>query len=286
VYCPSNRRLLDTGQPYLQQHADELNLNQAVRRAMNTEKDLEEIVKNVFRARDAAEVFFKQLVEKSSEVYKYRKDLYPSFLNKIESMSQRGWYVSGFFGYSELDQLAQLANTASDDVLANRIEELYREDLADHVKSIAPNSPEYQWIAFRLHPAIDAHHRKEYCISIPMFCIVAESIHRKRTGAELFIGQMNKENMMGTHVLANELAGILGFDLFLPFGKITEHTLKGKFPISYNEKERNNKNYSGINRNTAVHGIDDESQATEENSLKAFSFLSFIASLKLKEKGG
>jgi len=52
-----------------------------------------------------------------------------------------------------------------------------------------------------------------------------------------------------------------------------------KLPIGYSKKERRNFNYDGINRHTVLHGIAMEDYATRENSLKAFSFLSYMSSL-------
>lgn len=52
-----------------------------------------------------------------------------------------------------------------------------------------------------------------------------------------------------------------------------------KLPLGYSKKERESLNYVGINRHTVLHGDATKDDATKENSLKAFSFLSYIASL-------
>ena len=59
-------------------------------------------------------------------------------------------------------------------------------------------------------------------------------------------------------------------------------SLSEKLPIAYNKKDREKFQYFELNRHMVLHGIADESYATEENSLKAFSLLSFMASLMSK----
>ena len=56
-------------------------------------------------------------------------------------------------------------------------------------------------------------------------------------------------------------------------------SVAGELPIGYSEKQRKNLDYTGINRHTVLHGIARGEYATKENSLKAFSFLSYMASL-------
>lgn len=62
-------------------------------------------------------------------------------------------------------------------------------------------------------------------------------------------------------------------------------SISEKLPLAYNSVTRDRCGYDGLNRNTVLHGIADEGYATEENSLKAFSLLSFLASLLASESG-
>jgi hypothetical protein len=56
-------------------------------------------------------------------------------------------------------------------------------------------------------------------------------------------------------------------------------SISEKSPISYNEKDRTKFDYNGLNRHMILHGIATESYATEVNSLKAFSLLSYMSAL-------
>jgi len=54
-------------------------------------------------------------------------------------------------------------------------------------------------------------------------------------------------------------------------------------PIGYDPKQRKANSYTGLNRNTVIHGEALEEYATEINSLKAFSLMCCIAALPVSK---
>ena len=226
---------------------------------------------------------FAKLAKSVQESFDARLKVYPNLAQEILPLARRGWFVSQFFGLGDIDELAQCAGTVSADVLDGRIAELYRADLSNQVESILSEFPER---AFIFRPAIAAHLRQEYAISIPIFFILTDGICFERRKKYLFVG---KEDEHVSTLAKDELEALKRADdenLIMEFFTLTStimwSAISERLPIAYNEKNREKYKYFGLNRPMILHGIADESYATEENSLKAFSLLSFMASLMSK----
>ena len=240
---------------------------------------------DIEKMQDALKTCMAEIVDSfklALESYNTRLSVYPALRKVILPLAQRGWFISKFFGLSEIDALAKCADNIPLDELEQHLAALYREDICDHVKCILDKYPER---AFVIQPAIDAHFRKEYAISIPIFFAQTDGIcFESRVSKHLFCKPSISTNDRYNDELrskAIELIGdknpIIGFNTLL--SEIMWTSISEKLPISYNPKERNSSNYSGLNRNTFLHGIATESDATEENSLKAFSLLSYMSAL-------
>jgi hypothetical protein len=215
-----------------------------------------------------------------------RMEVYPELANCALSLAKRGWFMSGYFGLSELDQLArQAASGGSLDELETVLAKLYAEDLTDHLNSIVDEHPSR---AFAIRPAVDAHSRGEYALSVPLFFAQAEGICFENAKKYLFQG-VSEERV--AHIAQLELAAlaaapsnnpVMGFYALLY--EIMWTSVSERLPIAYNHKDRERFDYNGLNRNTVLHGIAMEEYATEENSLKAFSLLSCMAALMSKRE--
>lgn len=222
-----------------------------------------------------------QLAKSAQDSFDARMKVYPALEKEILPLAKRGWFVSNFFGLSELDLLAQEAGTVSADELDLLVARLYREDIADHVDSILSHYPER---TFLLRPAVEAHLRGEYGISIPMFFILTDGICFERApkkylfqgSGDKHISSRAKSELTALQDTSDENS-IMGF--FALVSGIMWASISEKLPIAYNEGARDQFQYDGLNRHTILHGIADQSYATEENSLKAFSLLSCIAGL-------
>jgi len=215
-----------------------------------------------------------------------RMEVYPELANCVLSLAQRGWFISGHFALSDLDQLArQAASGASLDDLESLLITLYSEDLAHHLNSIIAEHPAR---AFAIRPAVDAHLRAEYALSVPLFFAQAEGVCFENAKKYLFQGQPEERV---AHVAQLELAAlsaapsdnpVVGFYSLLY--EIMWTSVSERLPIAYNHKDRERFDYNGLNRNTVLHGIAMEEYATKENSLKAFSLLSCMTALMSKQQ--
>ena len=197
-------------------------------------------------------------------------------------LAREGWFISAYFGLSELDGIAKCAASNDHGAVAAILAKLYSENLRVHLGDIAREYPERN---FAIRPAVDAHLRGEYALSVPLFFAQAEGICIDRVQAALFHGK--KEEQVA-HVAKAELAEFVALNKFSPLGVDLVYqamwaSISDKLPIAYNPGERERFSYSGLNRNTVLHGIALEEYATEENSLKAFSLLSCIAALMPKK---
>ncbi|MFM0729336.1 hypothetical protein PQQ52_02415 [Paraburkholderia sediminicola] len=215
-----------------------------------------------------------------------RMEVYPELANCALSLAKRGWFMSGYFALSELDQLArQAASGTSLEDLETLLAKLYTEDLTHHLESIIAEHPAR---AFAIRPAVDAHLRSEYALSVPLFFAQAEGVCFENAKKYLFQGQ-SEERV--AHVAQLELAAlaaapsdnpVMGFYSLLY--EMMWTSVSERLPIAYNHKDRERFDYNGLNRNTVLHGIAMEEYATEENSLKAFSLLSCMAALMSKQQ--
>lgn len=215
-----------------------------------------------------------------------RMAVYPELANCVLPLAERGWFISGYFALSELDQLArQAASGGSLEDLEALLARLYSEDLSHHLDSIIATHPAR---AFAIRPAVDAHLRGEYALSVPLFFAQAEGVCFENAKKYLFQGQPEERV---AHVAQLELAAlaaapsdnpILGFYSLLD--GIMWTSISERLPIAYNQRDRQRFNYDGLNRNTVLHGLAMEEYATEENSLKAFSLLSCMAALMSKQQ--
>lgn len=210
-----------------------------------------------------------------------RMEVYPELANCALSLARRGWFMSGYFALSELDQLAhQAASGETLEELEALLERLYTEDLTHHLDSIIAEHPAR---AFAIRPAVDAHLRGEYALSVPLFFAQAEGVCFENARKYLFQGQSDERV---SHVAQLELEAlsaapsdnpVMGFYSLLY--EIMWTSVSERLPIAYNNKDRQQFDYNGLNRNTVLHGLAMEEYATEENSLKAFSLLSCMTAL-------
>jgi len=222
----------------------------------------------------------------ATDSFNARMEVYPALANEIVPLAKRGWFVSMFFPLSDLDLLAHSAAAGAPAELDLLIAQLYRETILHHA---AVMLQEYPGRAFLLRPAMDAHLRGEYAISIPVFFILADGICFEQAEKELFQGHGDDHIASRARAeleAANERTAENPIsDFFSLLSSAMWASISEKLPLAYNRVTRNRCGYDGLNRNTILHGIADESYATEENSLKAFSLLSFLASLLASKNG-
>lgn len=211
--------------------------------------------------------------------YEERIKLYPKLQAQVLPLAQRGWFLSGAMGLSDLLALAEVCGSISDAELDAHVAALYRDDIANQMDSILREHP---CRAFALQPALDAHQRGEYALSVPIFFAHSDGICFEEMKRELFL----KQGTELREVAKDELLALQSSDpnSLRLLKELMWMPLSAPLPIGYSKTERGKHNYTGLNRNTVLHGLALAEYATEENSLKAFSMLSYITSLVSQHK--
>jgi len=209
-----------------------------------------------------------------------RMEVYPELRRRALALARKGWFLSRYFRIQQLDEVARQAADADLQGLEKVVFGLYRESIVEHLDAIVEEYPDR---AFALRPAVDAHLRGEYALSVPIFFAQADGICSREADRYLFSGKAPERV---AHLAQIELAAmdasparnsIVSFYAFLT--AIMWTSISENLPIAYNPADREKHTYTGLNRNTVLHGIALGEYATEENSLKAFSLLSCIAAL-------
>jgi hypothetical protein len=91
------------------------------------------------RVQSIAEEFSKQFIDLAKAVHKsfqVRLELYPKLAEKVVPLAQRGWFISEYFGLTEIDQLVHAAAAPSLDKLERCIARLYEENFSFHLQAI------------------------------------------------------------------------------------------------------------------------------------------------------
>jgi len=218
------------------------------------------------------------------EAYAARIEQYPQLLAMIPELAQRGWFISEGLSLSQIDELAMTASSSRIEDVENHLISAYDENMDSLGRLVIDLIPS---IEFLIRPAIAAHQREEYAVSIPMFFIVTDGVCFKTINRHLFQSRSTDEklsvfaaNKANSFSDEDEKNVILGFYDALSTAMWT--ALSEKLPLAYTEKERERFGYSGLNRHTIMHGIAGEEYATKINSLKAFSLLSHLAVLTMQ----
>jgi hypothetical protein len=239
-----------------------------------------DVARTVTTHRPQIEALFTSLGEaiRSFEAgHQQRLTLYPQLFAQVAPLAQRGWFISGYFGLSEMMELAGICSTVTPDALDRRVADMYRASLAEHVESL---SRDYATRSFAIQPAINAHGRCEYALSVPIFFAQAEGIFFDRAREYIFRKEHGRnirdEAQKQLAALAQEIEPYDGFSRFM---EIMWRPFVDALPIAYSENDRSKHGYHGLNRHTVLHGIALAEYATEENSLKAFSLLSHVGAL-------
>lgn len=198
----------------------------------------------------------------------------PPIIQKVEILlAQSGWYLDAEIELDKIVRMYGILNQGHLDKIEGYLVKYYRENLKEIETTICQEHPKREKI---IKCAFNAHGRKEYELAIPVFLAQADGIFADLMGMKLFKSNGRIKSFLSKY----ELGGIL--NAFLS-------PLFDTFPISASEKKRTDQ-VNGLNRHQVLHG-ESTDYGTEMNSLKAISYLTFIAnvvpdikSLKLKTK--
>jgi CYTH domain-containing protein len=202
--------------------------------------------------------FFKVLAEQSSKIPEATKKAYIL-------LAEKGWYIPSL-EYSialHFDLANELVN-GSEGIVDDKLCKIIEKDFSQLAKNIYTLYPHRSRI---LKAACNAHKRKEYSLSIPIFLAQADGICKERIGHDLF--KKNRYKPETAKYVDKFSHDSFMAALLAPFGVV--------LPISYSENQRENKKIS-LNRHQILHG-EVYDYDTEINSYKSFSLLSYICSV-------
>lgn len=210
------------------------------------------------------------------ETNSIRSEKYPTLAKNLADAAACSWFLSLIVDFRSYERLGFCVDGISDPeqrrlLIEENFSNYYRENIEWLGRVIVESVPDR---AFAISPALNAHLRGEYALSIPVFLSQAEGILRNMTSAELFTKSQNVSGFAQAKRTAIKLD-----DTWFSFSDDSFWVqLSGDLPIGWGPKQRADNNYTGINRNTTLHGIDKD-YATEINSLKTFSLLCHITGL-------
>ncbi|MBD8188915.1 hypothetical protein IFU20_22310 [Pseudomonas viridiflava] len=245
-------------------------------------KLLGETIKNLrtmFQCAGVGQTILKlNTVARSAQLY-YSK-LYPEMIENLGFFANLSWFVSLNIPISNFrSQVMCLPNDLSDSEKTEYADQKFLEfyeSWFDSLCSIAIRK--FPDRAFALEPAFNAHKRGEFALSIPVFLSQSDGILFDLTKKELFSSNGHISSVVMTMINGDLKVGSMTQAVWTPLAEIR--------PIGWSLKTRSKNSYQGFNRNTIMHGLDN-SYATEINSFKSFSLLSYIISLRsLSEYGG
>lgn len=115
---------------------------------------------------------------------------YPFIKEKSEPLAKKGWFISGYFGLSEILDLGIQCEKNSIDGLESIVCEMYRKSISEHLDNLVTDYPLRE---FAIRPATNAHLRGEYSLSIPLFFSQADGIIFNSIGKEIFSERQEKK---------------------------------------------------------------------------------------------
>ncbi|MEO4031135.1 hypothetical protein ABH313_24145 [Chromobacterium vaccinii] len=203
-------------------------------------------------------------------------ELLEDFPSKSKALSKIGWFFHPKMGVRSLPYLVRSINAIKIEgedfeLLVNKVFSAHFENKFDnYANQLIHNFPDRENI---LNPAFEAHKNRVYSLSVLAFLSQADGIVAEK-GYELF-----QKKTSITQKAAEEREKLLANENWHWTAKFIDGLwapMSEKLAIAYNEGERKKENYTGLNRNTILHGYDKD-YGNELNSLKAFSLLCAVS---------
>ena len=181
-----------------------------------------------------------------------------SYKDALENMAKHEWYPDNTG--MPLEDILKISNDMKTDYQSCNILLIdhFKNRIYDLERELIDSNPNRQHI---ISEGFSNHREGRYNSSIPIFLSQADGIFAKSSNASLFISRA-RETVSKDHRLDEIIRYLFSINTL---------------PIWINEKERS-PSFAGFNRHQVLHG-ETVSYGTEENSLKAISFLSFINAL-------
>lgn len=179
-------------------------------------------------------------------------------------LGENGWYLDLEMPLPTLWYLRDILDEGNLLKAENILVKYFENRLSEIEKSILKKFPSRKHL---LKPAFNAHRRKEYCLSIPLFLAQTDGICKEASGQCLFM-KSNRKPRTAIYVdqIANDtfMAAILS-----PLAKT--------LPINVSGEERP-RNFNGLNRHMVLHG-ESLDYGSKINGLKAISLVNYVSCL-------
>ena len=176
-------------------------------------------------------------------------------------LGENGWYLDLEMSLPTLWHLRNILEEGNLLKAENILIEYFESRLSEIEKSILKKFPSRKHL---LKAAFNAHRRKEYCLSIPLFLAQSDGICKEVIRQYLFM-KSNRKPQTAIYVdqITNDtfMAAILS-----PLAEI--------LPINASENERP-RNFNGLNRHMVLHG-ESLDYGSKINGLKAISLVNYV----------
>jgi len=181
-------------------------------------------------------------------------------------LGNHGWYLDKEMS---LPDLWELTHTLSEGNIAEAeawLTEYYEKKLNAMEDSISKRYPAREKF---IKASFGAHRREEYELSIPVLLAQADGICKEVTGHYFFRKEGRKQDRRpSTAIYVEQITSDTIMKAFL-------RPLAQTLPIGASERERD-VDFDQLNRHMVLHG-DDLEYDTKTNSLKAISFINYVA---------
>ena len=178
----------------------------------------------------------------------------------VVKLAHYGWYIDPEMPITASMELARALDAGIIEEVREFVTEYVRKNLQRIEQRIAEHCPHRKHI---LTDAFDAHRNGKYNLSIPVLLAQADGIWCDEFSASLFRGK-ERTHTVRSQLQENQDTLIWGF-----FSIFEE-----KIPLWMSESQRDS-SFDHLNRHLVLHG-EAVDYGTEENGLKAISFLSWL----------
>ena len=178
----------------------------------------------------------------------------------LEKFAEIGWYSDPKMPWGAPMKLVKALSEKNAGEVVEAIREYFRERTDAIEREIEESYPSRKHI---LCDAFQAHREGKYNLSIPVFLTQADGIWRDKFANSLFIGR-DRKNIVYDH------ASDFQRNIYRPMFEL----FKTSIALWKSEAERDT-SFDELNRHQILHG-ETVSYGTEQNSLKAISFLSWL----------
>jgi len=176
-------------------------------------------------------------------------------------LGENGWYLDLEMSLPTLWHLRDILDEGNLLKAENTLIEYFESRLSEIEKSILKKFPSRKHL---LKAAFNAHRRKEYCLSIPLFLAQTDGICKEAVGQCLFTKSNRKPQ---TAIYVDQITN----DTFMA---ALLSPLAKTLPINVSGEERP-RNFNGLNRHMVLHG-ESLDYGSKVNSLKAISLINYV----------